>query len=170
VEIGIGLNTGRCVVGNFGTESRLDYSVLGDSVNIASRLEAITKAYGIGILVGSETAARAKGKVALLPVDRVRVKGKTEPDTIHAVVGPVGIEGELWFSQLRTALAQMQVAYANADWEQAQRHLASARSADVGGVMGKLYDLFATRLQALAALPSPPDGWDGVYSLETKEG
>ncbi|MDX2202848.1 MAG: adenylate/guanylate cyclase domain-containing protein [Hyphomicrobiaceae bacterium] len=170
VEIGIGINTGLCVVGNFGTDTRFDYSALGDSVNIASRLEAITKAYGIGILVGAETAAKAHRHVALLPVDRVRVKGKTEPETIFAVAGPATVATEAWYQGLRHALALLQAAYTAGDWTGARAALQSCRAADGRGVTGKLFDLYEERLAALSALPQAPPGWDGVYTLGSKEG
>lgn len=170
VEIGIGINTGRCVVGNFGTETRFDYSALGDSVNIASRLESITKAYGIGILVGAETAAKAQGHVALLAVDRVRVKGKTEPERIFAVAGPASVAEEDWYRHLKGALAGMDAAYSAGDWAGSRVALAECRAADSHGVTGKLFDLYEERLAALSDLPHPPPGWDGVYTLATKEG
>ncbi len=170
VDIGIGINTGQCVVGNFGTDTRFDYSVLGDSVNVASRLEAITKAYGIGILVGSGTAAKARTHVALLPVDRVRVKGKTEPETIYAVAGPASITGETWYIALQAALTQLQDAYTAGDWPKATAALAACRAADTHGIMGNLFDLYQDRLATLSKLAALPPDWDGVYTLETKQG
>ncbi|MFI0846012.1 CHASE2 domain-containing protein [Mesorhizobium sp. IMUNJ 23232] len=78
LKIGIGINTGDCVVGNMGSDFRFNYSALGDAVNLASRLESETKAFGVSILVGEETARHAGGKIALAELDSVRVKGKSE--------------------------------------------------------------------------------------------
>ncbi|WP_442580617.1 CHASE2 domain-containing protein [Mesorhizobium sp. ASY16-5R] len=78
LRIGVGINTGDCVVGNMGSDFRFNYSALGDAVNLASRLESETKAFAVSILVGEETARQAGGRIALAELDRVRVKGKTE--------------------------------------------------------------------------------------------
>ena len=99
IRIGIGINTGDCVVGNMGSDVRFNYSVLGDPVNLAARLEGETKVYGVPILVGDETARRAAGRFATVELDRVLVKGKTEPAVVHAVLrdttaGPDGIDAE----------------------------------------------------------------------------
>ena len=77
-RIGIGINTGQCVVGNLGSDLRFNYSVLGDPVNVASRLEGQTKYYGVPIIIGSRTAEKAKEKFAILEIDLIAVKGKKE--------------------------------------------------------------------------------------------
>src|SRR5262245_27696229 len=77
-RIGIGINTGRCVVGNLGSDLRFNYSVLGDPVNVAARLEGQTKFYGVPIIIGSRTGEKARGKFAILELDLITVKGKTE--------------------------------------------------------------------------------------------
>lgn len=86
LAIGVGLNTGDCVVGNMGSDIRFNYSVLGDPVNLAARLEGQTKSYGVPILLGEETARRAGARFAVVELDRVLVKGKTEPATVSTVV------------------------------------------------------------------------------------
>jgi adenylate cyclase len=86
LAIGVGLNTGECVVGNMGSDIRFNYSVLGDPVNLAARLEGQTKSYGVPILLGEQTARGAAGEFAVVELDRVLVKGKTEPATVSTVV------------------------------------------------------------------------------------
>src|SRR4029077_162358 len=99
VRIGIGLNTGRCVVGNLGSDLRFHYSVLGDPVNVASRLEGQTKYYGVSIIIGSATAEKAKEQFAILEIDLIAVKGKTEPQTIYALLGRDDVAGDIRFQE-----------------------------------------------------------------------
>ncbi len=87
INVGIGLNTGLCTVGNMGSDIKFNYSVLGDSVNLASRLEGQSKEYGFPIIVGSKTALAAKDRFAILELDFIMVKGKTEPEVIYAIAG-----------------------------------------------------------------------------------
>src|SRR5262249_41810751 len=87
LKAGVGLNTGSGVVGIMGSDLKFNYSVLGDSVNLASRLEGQTKEYGFPIIVGSKTAMAVKEKFAILELDFIMVKGKTEPEVIYAIAG-----------------------------------------------------------------------------------
>ncbi|MBS3648960.1 adenylate/guanylate cyclase domain-containing protein [Pseudaminobacter sp. 19-2017] len=86
LRIGVGVNTGECVVGNMGSDFRFNYSALGDPVNLAARLESGTKALGVSILIGEETARRVADQIPLAPLDRITVKGKREPVTVSTPV------------------------------------------------------------------------------------
>jgi adenylate cyclase len=85
IAIGVGLNTGRCVVGNMGSDQRFDYSALGDSVNLASRLESASKELGVSIVIGPETARQIGNRLPLVPLETINVKGKQEAITVHTI-------------------------------------------------------------------------------------
>src|SRR5262249_22705165 len=87
IKVGIGINTGRGTVGNMGSDLRFQYTVMGDSVNLASRLEGQTKTYDLPIIVGSRTAAAVLPEFAVIEVESIRVRGKTEPERIYTIVG-----------------------------------------------------------------------------------
>ncbi len=103
IRIGIGINTGDCVVGNMGSDVRFNYSVLGDPVNLASRLEGETKVYGVPILLGGETARRVPGRFAVIELDRVLVKGKTEAAVVHTVLRDTGAGADSIDAETRVA-------------------------------------------------------------------
>ena len=165
IAIGIGLNSAVCCVGNMGSQQRFDYSVLGDGVNLASRLEGQTKAYGIATLIGEETRSLAP-EFAALEVDLVRVKGKTAPSRVYTLLGPPERAQTDAFRALESLQAGFLVAYRAAQWDAAERALAQLRPAG-GEELAGLCSVYAERIAEFRKNP-PPAGWDGVYVAETK--
>ena len=166
-RIGIGINTGRCLVGNLGSDLRFNYSVLGDPVNVASRLEGQTKLYGIPIIIGSRTGEKAKEKFAVLEIDLVTVKGKTESETIYTLLGPEELANDIRFQELRKLWSTMIYCYRSRDWEGALEAIELCRSAEHNFGLGMLFDLYRTRIQAFQT-SAPPADWTGIFVAETK--
>jgi adenylate cyclase len=166
-RIGVGINTGRCVVGNLGSDLRFNYSVLGDSVNVASRLEGQTKYYGVPIIIGSKTGEKAKEKFAILELDLIAVKGKTEPETIYALLGDADIAGDARFQELRKLYSTMLYCYRSCDWESALEAIELCRAAEHNFGLAALFDLYRTRIEAFRET-APPKDWVGVFVAETK--
>jgi adenylate cyclase len=167
IEIGIGINTADCVVGNLGSDIQFDYSVMGDGVNLASRLEGQTKQYGVPIIVGSQTNRLLKDRLATMRIDNVRVKGKTEPEVIHAVLGDDKVLKSNAFKSQRKLFGDMLALYGKRRWKEAMAKLAQCRKQKHPADLTILLDLYAERLKAFTKTP-PPKNWDGVFTLMTK--
>ena len=165
VTIGIGLNTGVCCVGNLGSDQRFDYSVLGDSVNIASRLEGQSKTYGLSIVIGPDTEA-ALPDHATLELDLIRVKGKTEPLRIYGLLGDAERARSHEFVTLRERHQTMLDAYRAQDWDSAGRALNDCLQS-AGLELDGLVELYRDRIASFREEP-PGDDWDGVFEAKSK--
>ena len=167
LRIGIGLNTGPCVVGNMGSDFRFNYSVLGDTVNLASRLEGRTKDYRIPVVIGSRTAEGAKRKFAVMEIDLIMVKGKKQPEAMFTVLGRSEVEADPRCQELRATNAQMLGRFRKQQWDDAIDLIARCRKFANGFDLSGLYDMYQERIELYRAQP-PGSDWDGVYEAETK--
>lgn len=166
IKTGLGLNTGDCCVGNLGSEQRFDYSVLGDAVNTAARLEGLTKGYGLDLIIGESTAARCS-EFALVEIDQVKVKGRATPLHIFTVMGDEAFARTPEFKTARDRQAELLAAYRRQDWDAASAALVDCRK--LAPSLEGLHDVFSARIAEYRANPPPAD-WDGVYEARTKEG
>ncbi|HIF10119.1 MAG TPA: adenylate/guanylate cyclase domain-containing protein [Sneathiellales bacterium] len=165
VAVGIGINSGDCNVGNMGSDQRFDYSVLGDDVNLASRLEGQSKVYGVPIIVGENTVA-VISDFALLELDLVRVRGKTKPVRIFALLGDVTVAEDPDFKILLDRHNELLAAYREQDWDRAKILVSNCHAAD-DVRLSSLYSLYDERIRQYTSVPPGPD-WDGVHTAPTR--
>lgn len=161
VKIGVGVNSGRMSVGNMGSSFRMSYTVMGDAVNLGSRLEGITKQYGVGILA-TQTTVDADARHVFMKVDDVRVKGKEQPVAIYE---PLGLKGAIDAAELDRArrFEQAFAAYQGQQWGEAETLLQALNTESPQA----LYDIYLERIAHFRESPPPAD-WDGVFVYTTK--
>ena len=164
LNIGVGLSTGSCVVGNMGSEQRFDYSALGDPVNLASRLEGQTKTYGVSIIVGENTRALAPD-FAALEVDLIAVKGRSEPVRIFALLGDAEMAKSDGFMALLSEHEAMLAAYRGQKWDEAWGLLETCSAQ--APQLTPLYDVYRDRIGYFRA-NAPGKYWDFVYVATQK--
>lgn len=163
IDMGIGLNTDMVVSGNIGSAKRMDFTIIGDGVNLAARLESACKTYHTRILVSENTVKKLKGTYRLRPVDLLVVKGKTQPVEVYEVLD---YHSEESFPNAMAVLDAFKLgidAYRAADWDDAIASFTRALSLNPDDGLSKLYIDRCTQLRA-----DPPANWDGVWVAKDK--
>lgn len=173
--VGLGLNSGECVVGNMGSDQRFDYSVLGDTVNLAARLEGQSKSYGMNVVLGPTTWAEVKDRLATIDLDFIQVKGKTSGTYIYGLMGDAELMTVPQFIKIKEIIAQAMEVYRSQKFDEAAEMFKQIRVlGDTEHRPWKLEitldtfcDLYEDRIAQYKITP-PAEDWDGVFIATTK--
>jgi adenylate cyclase len=165
VKIGIGINTGECCVGNFGSSIRFDYSAMGDEVNVTSRLEGLSKVYGVTVVIGERALLETKQDFPVLELDIVMVVGRGRPTRIYTLLQLLGDDPEQ-LARLQEKHKEFLEAYRQQRWDEAERALAACREIGIAR-LETYYALFVSRISLLRETALPTD-WDGSFAMTEK--
>ncbi len=165
VRIGVGLNSGICCVGNLGSRQRFDYSAIGDSVNVGSRIEGLTKQYGVSNLIAESTASEVRD-LAMLEIDKVMVVGRDEATLVYTLLGGREHAQAEEFMELKRLHDRFLANYRSMRFADAGQDLALLKNT-APTELQKAYSEYQGRLDSYLATPPPAD-WDGSWRAEHK--
>ena len=158
IKVGIGINTGQMNVGNKGSEFRVDYTVLGDAVNLGARLEKLTKFYGVDIIVGENTR-HASPEFAFRQLDYVKLRGRNKPVMIYQPLGPIETMDETEKVSLQRFHRGIKF-FREGKWDEAEREIIPLEQAEPDCT---IYRIYLERIRHLRRNP-PPKDWDGSHT------
>ncbi len=164
LSVRMGINTGIMIVGNMGGKDRFDYTVIGDSVNLASRLEGANKQYKSNIMISDFTYTHVKSKVIVRELDLIQVKGKTEPVKVYELLGTTDLEMNQNQKQALEMYHEGLKFYRARKWEEAIAYMQQAYSLDETCYIAQIY----TERANLYQITPPPAEWNGIFVMTTK--